>query len=120
MDLLPEAWGWGTILRTPTPKKHPRDTLGQKCGVKAAQHPLSQRWTLLGVSLETPCAEGVRLDTALLVVGVTRLGCGVTLPKGHCQGHLCLSWLGYTGILLPRVPLFKGQDWGDPFSWGSI
>lgn len=26
MDPLPEVWGWGTILQTPTPKEHPRDT----------------------------------------------------------------------------------------------
>ncbi|XP_038015810.1 uncharacterized protein LOC119710604 [Motacilla alba alba] len=33
---------------------------------------------------------------------------------------LSFSWLGYTGILLPGIPCFKGQDWGDPLSWGSV
>lgn len=72
------------------------------------------------MSLEPPCAESVRLDTALLVVGVAHLRCGLTLPKGHCQGHLCLSWLGYSEILLPRVPLFKGQDWGGTLFPGAL
>lgn len=73
-----------------TPKKHAGDTnelWDRSMGVKGTLHPLCQRWTLLGVSLETPCAEGVRLDTALLVVGMAHLESGVTLPNGHRQGH---------------------------------
>lgn len=65
------------------------------------------------MSLETSFVEDMRLDAALLVVGVAYLGCGVNPMT------LCLSWLGYTGIFPPRVPLFKGQDWGDPSSGGS-
>lgn len=65
------------------------------------------------MSLETTYVEGVRLGAAFLVVGVAHLGFGFT-PR-----TLCLSWLGYTRILPPRVPLFKGQDWGHPSSGDS-
>lgn len=126
VDLLPEAWGWGTILQTPTSKKQPRTTdelWDRNVGSRPPSIPFARGGHFGGCPWRPP---------VLRVGGWTQpfwwWGWHIWDVESPCQRDtarvtprtLRLSWLGCTGILLPRVSLFRGQDCGDPFSWDSI
>lgn len=117
MDPLPEVWGWGTILQTPTPKKHPGELWDRSVGSRAPGIPFARDGHYWGCPWKPP--EGMRFDTVLLVVHIWGLESPCQRDTARVTPRtLCLSCLGCTGILLPRVPHFKGQDWGGCFSWG--